>query len=110
MEINNNVNLIGNLTADPILIGGNAKYCYFNLATNKKYTDKKTGELVDKVSYHSCLISGKMAETICKYAKKGTKVALSCEIFYKSKSIIGADTKKYNYQECTLLVNRYIFL
>lgn len=64
----NNINLVGNLTKDPIikdLETGN-KVCNFSIAVND-------GEQTDFIN---CVCWNKLAENLCKYQKKGQKIAI----------------------------------
>lgn len=72
----NRVNLIGRLTRDVELkvIPSGTSIANFSIANNRSYTSN--GEKKEDVSYFNCIIWGKGAEIISKYAHKGSKVAL----------------------------------
>lgn len=66
--------LIGNLTTDPVVkTTNNGTIATFSVATN--YTrQSNTGDKIDEVSYHNCVVFGWLAKVVEKYAKKGKKV------------------------------------
>ena len=69
----NNVNLIGNLTADPEMkISQNNKgYCNFTIAINDGWGDNK------KVHFINCVTWNKQAESLVQYCNKGSRIAIS---------------------------------
>jgi single-strand DNA-binding protein len=74
----NKVILIGRLGQNPnvsILDTGLA-VAKFSLATDDSYTSR-TGEKITTTDWHNCVVWGKLAEIIEKYAIKGMKVYLS---------------------------------
>lgn len=74
----NKIMLVGNIVKDSELklVGkeGTAK-ATFTLAINKRIKDRE-----DKVTFVPCVIWGKMAEALCDYLVKGTKVAVVGEL------------------------------
>lgn len=70
----NQAQLIGNLTADPVMRStqGGTSVCNFSVATNSSYKDKN-GEWQQKVEYHNCIAWKGTADAICKIFKKGSK-------------------------------------
>lgn len=70
----NKLQLIGNVTADPIIkeTPSGQKVANFTVATNHDWKDAK-GEKHSEVEYHNIVAWGKLAE-ICGYAEKGKKV------------------------------------
>lgn len=71
----NKVFLLGNLGADPELreFDGNAKL-RFRLATSTAWRDKGTGELKEKVEWHTLTMWGKRAEALAGILTKGSRV------------------------------------
>lgn len=74
----NKVILIGRLGQNPnvsILDTGLA-VAKFSLATDDSYTSR-TGEKITTTDWHNCVVWGKLAEIVEKYAIKGMKVYVS---------------------------------
>lgn len=72
----------GNLGADPELKtfdNGNS-VCKLRVATNRKWKDKETGELQEKVTWHQVDVFGKQAEHCNEYLSKGRSVLVEGEI------------------------------
>lgn len=72
----NKVILIGNLGTKPEL-----KYSSFNaaivnlsVATSELWTDKDTGQKLEKTEWHRVSVFGKLAEVVSNYCDKGSKV------------------------------------
>ena len=65
----NRVLLIGNLTRDPELryTPSGAAACEFSLAINRNWTDKKTGEKKEEVSFIDIVAWGRTAELCAEY-------------------------------------------
>lgn len=87
----NKVMLIGNL-------GDNVEMKYFDnggcigkfpIATSSSYTNKSTGERVDKTEWHNIVVRNKGAEVCEKYLSKGDKVYVEGNI----------ETRKWQDQE-----------
>ncbi len=69
----NQVQLIGNLGADPEVrhtASGNT-IANMRLATNFAYTSRSSGERVEGTEWHRAVVFGKLAENVGKYLKKG---------------------------------------
>ena len=72
----NKVILIGTCGQDPVvryLPNGNA-LTNFSLATNEQWTDKKSGEKVERTEWHRNVLLGKVAEIAGEYLRKGGQV------------------------------------
>ena len=69
----NKVLLIGNLTRDPQLtyLPSQTPVVEFGLATNRKWTDKASGEQREDTCFVDCRCYGRQAETLNKYVRKG---------------------------------------
>lgn len=72
----NKVILVGTCGQDPdsrYLPNGNA-VTSLSLATSEKWTDKQTGQPVEKTEWHRVCLFGKVAEIAAKYLRKGSQV------------------------------------
>lgn len=69
----NKVILIGNLGADPEVrfTSGGQAVANFRIATSESWTDKGTGNKVEKTEWHRIVVWGKLAELCGEYLKKG---------------------------------------
>lgn len=72
----NKVTLIGNLGADPdIRFTQNQKQvASLSIATSESWTDKNTGQKVEKTEWHKVVFFDRLAEIAGQYLKKGSKV------------------------------------
>ena len=73
----NQVQIIGNLCADPELrnFSNGGKVCNLRIATNETWKDKNTGERRERAEYHSVAIfSEPLARVAEQYLRKGSKV------------------------------------
>lgn len=72
----NRVFLMGNLTRDPELryTPQGSGTCEFAIGINRSWTDKKTGEKRDEVSFIDIVTWGRTAELCAEYLKKGRSV------------------------------------
>lgn len=72
----NKVILVGNLGSKPELKYSSAGQAMANLsiATSESWTDKNTGQKVDKTEWHRVCLFGKLAEIAGQYLDKGSKV------------------------------------
>lgn len=93
----NKAQIIGNITKDPELkstqLGHNV--CSVGVATNRKWTNKQTGQIQEEVEFHNIVAWGKLAEIICQYLRKGAKVYFDGRL--KTRSWEDSDGKK-NYR------------
>ena len=72
----NKVILLGTCGQDPVvryLPNGNA-LANFSLATNEQWTDKKTGEKIERTEWHRVVLLGNVAEIAGEYLRKGGQV------------------------------------
>ncbi len=69
----NKVILVGTLGADPDVIQHKemGTIVHISLATHERWNDKKTGEKMDRTSWHRVSLFGKPAEIASQYLKKG---------------------------------------
>ncbi len=74
----NKAEIIGNITRDPELrtTSGGQKVTTIGVATNRKWKDS-TGQMQENVEYHNVVCWGKLAEIVCEYLNKGSKVFFS---------------------------------
>lgn len=74
--------LVGNLGIDPELTQTNSgqPVCNFSVATSDQWTDKNTGEKVEKTEWHRVCIFGKLAAVANNYLSKGSKVYLEGKV------------------------------
>ena len=72
----NQVQLIGNLGADPEVrdTASGTTVANLRLATNFAYTNRSSGERVETTEWHRVVVFGKLAENAGKYLKKGAPV------------------------------------
>lgn len=72
----NNVILVGTLGQDPdvrYLPNGNA-VTNINMATSEQWTDKQTGQKVERTEWHRVMLFGKVADIAGEYARKGSQL------------------------------------
>jgi single-strand DNA-binding protein len=72
----NKVILVGTCGQDPdarFLPNGNA-VTTLSLATSEKWTDKQSGQPVEKTEWHRVCLFGKVAEIAAQYLRKGSQV------------------------------------
>ena len=78
--------LIGNLTRDPESrkIPSGQAVTTFAVATNRRWTDRQSGEKKDSTEFHNCVAWGKLADIVGQYLKKGSKVYIEGRIQTRS--------------------------
>lgn len=69
----NKVILVGRLGSEPEA-NPEGTMARFSLATSESWTDKTTGQKVDKTEWHNIVTFRKLAEICCKYLHKGSQV------------------------------------
>lgn len=72
----NKVNLIGNLTGDPISknLPSGQSVAQITLATNYNWRDVRSKEKKSRADFHRIVAWGHLAEIISTYLKKGSKI------------------------------------
>ena len=82
----NKVILVGNLGDEPIIrYGGDGKaIANLRVATSESWTDKTSGQKVEKTEWHRVSVFGKLAEICQKYLHKGSKVFLEGKLQTRS--------------------------
>lgn len=83
-KINNSVQLIGRLGADPEIkiFEENRKFARLRLATSEEYFNK-SGEKVKNTQWHSLVVWGGLAEVCEKHLTKGQEVAIEGRLSYR---------------------------
>lgn len=83
-SINNRVQLIGNLGANPeVKEFDNNKVANFTIATTDKYKDKD-GNLVEKTEWHRVVAWGGLATVAQNYMHKGKQVVVEGKLTHRS--------------------------
>jgi len=74
--------LVGNLGKDPEIryTPNGIPVATFSIATNKKWTDKASGDKKNKTSWHRIVVWRKRGEICAEYLKKGSLVYIEGEI------------------------------
>jgi len=100
----NKVILLGYLGKDPELqtnLNTDSKFTVLDVATREYYGSAGGKTKEPEATWHKCVAWGKAAETICKYGRKGTLIAIDGRIKKKS-----WQTKEgYKRQSFEILVN-----
>jgi len=78
----NKVMLIGNLGRDVEIhyFDDGQSVARFPIATTESYTDRNTGQRMEKTEWHNIVVRNKLAEICHKYLKKGDKVYVEGKI------------------------------
>jgi len=84
-SLKNKVNLIGNLGFNPEIkmMEGGRKLAKCTIATNETYRNAK-GERVTDTQWHNLVAFGKPAETLERFTKVGSKIALEGKLVSRS--------------------------
>lgn len=72
----NRAMVIGNATKDPEMryTPNGQPVTSFSVATNRRWTNKESGETQEQVEFHEIVVWGKMAENVSQFVKKGAPV------------------------------------
>lgn len=83
--MNNKVQLIGNLGADPELkdLGNNKQLLRLNLATNERFKGAD-GEWKDATEWHTVVVWGKQAERLSTLVRKGSGLMVEGRLAHRS--------------------------
>jgi single-strand DNA-binding protein len=78
----NKVILVGNLGREPdVKFTGDGKaIANLAVATNESWTDKTSGQKVEKTEWHRVVIFGRLADIAQKYLHKGSKVYIEGQL------------------------------
>ena len=82
----NKVILVGNLGDEPVIryTGDGKAIANLRVATSESWTDKSTGQKVEKTEWHRVSVFDKLAEVCQKYLHKGSKVFLEGKLQTRS--------------------------
>ena len=82
----NKVHIIGNLTRDPeIKDTTNGRLARLGVATNRRYRDKESGQMVDAAQYHDVVVfQDRLIDVISDYCVKGTQVSVEGTLEHRS--------------------------
>lgn len=83
-----NINVVGRLTADPVLktLEDGTKVCNVNLAVDRDYRGKEEEKITDFIPF---ALWGKNAENICNISKKGSLVYFEGNVTMRESEIDG---------------------
>jgi single-strand DNA-binding protein len=72
----NRATILGNVGKDPDIrtTQSGDKIAAFPLATSESWTDKRSGERVEKTQWHSVVFEQRLVEIVDKYISKGSRV------------------------------------
>lgn len=82
----NRVMITGNLTRDPEVRNTQSGMAVLNLgvAVNDRRKNNQTGEWEDYVNWIDCVMFGTRAESVSRYLRKGSKVAIEGKLRWSS--------------------------
>ena len=82
----NRAQILGNLTRDPEMrfTGNGQAVSNFSVATNRRWTNRDSGEKEEQVEFHNVVIWGKQAESVSPMLKKGNPVFVEGRIQTRS--------------------------
>ena len=82
----NKVILVGNLGREPTIAftGDGKAIANLAVATSESWTDKTTGQKVEKTEWHRVVIFGRLADIAQKYLHKGSKVYIEGQLRTRS--------------------------
>lgn len=72
----NKAQIIGNVGQDPDCRtnANGVMWASVSVATDESYKDKTTGQIVPRTEWHRVIFSGRLAEIVGQYVKKGAKI------------------------------------
>lgn len=102
----NHVNLVGNLTADPVIkMAGDFKYATFYLAVSEAYKTPG-GEVRNNTTFVPIVAWGKVADICEKYLSKGQRIHVVGKLRIKAVSSTDSGRKWYT----SILLKELLFL
>jgi len=106
-NLRNSIRLIGNLGQNPEVkeTTNGKKLAKFSLATNESYRDEK-GKEVKETMWHNLVVWGKQAETVEKYLKKGSEVAIEGKLSNRNYT----DKEGVKRYVTEIIVNEFVML
>jgi single-strand DNA-binding protein len=92
----NKVILIGNVGDDPEIrsTGSGTRIAKVSLATNRKWTNRDTGQKNEETEWHKLTFFGKVCDVVESYVAKGDRIAVEGRLHY-STTTDDAGQKKY---------------
>jgi len=104
----NRATIIGNATRDPEMryTPNGQAVTSLGVATNRRWTDKNTGEAQEQVEFHDVVAWGKLAEILSQFVKKGQPVYIEGRL--QTRSWEGQDGVKR--QRTEIIANNIIAL
>lgn len=103
--LRNKVQLIGNLGADPEVIGfdNGSKLAKFSMATNEVYRDSE-GEKKTDTQWHQVIAWGRLAELVEQYLVKGKEVAVEGKLMTRSYQTDAGEKRYFTEIRCEELL------
>lgn len=85
MDVNKTI-LMGHVSKDPEMkeLESGAKVVRFGIATNHKWKDKKTGEVKERVNFHTVVGWNGLGQVMSNYLKKGDRVYIEGRTDHRS--------------------------
>lgn len=104
----NRVVLVGNLTRDPELrqLPSGQAVCRLNLAVNRQFKNRQTGDMVQEVCYIDIDVWGPQAESSNSYLQKGRQVLVEGRLKLDS----WQDNDGNNRSKHSIVADRVVFL
>lgn len=86
---------IGNLGQDPEVkyMPSGGAVCNVNMATNKKWTDRNTGERREATEWHRLVAFNRTAEIMAEYCHKGSEIFVKGELRTRKWETQNGDTR-----------------
>jgi single-strand DNA-binding protein len=100
--------MVGNLTRDPELkqLPSGQSVCRLNVASNRQFRNRQTGDMVQEVCYVDVDVWGAQAESSSKYLEKGRQVLIEGRLKLDS----WQDAEGNNRSKHSLVADRVVFL
>lgn len=104
----NRVVMVGNLTRDPEMrqLPSGQSLCRLNLASNRQFKNRQTGDMVQEVCYVDIDVWGAQAESCNQYLEKGRQVLVEGRLKLDS----WQDAEGNNRSKHTIVADRVVFL
>jgi len=104
-KLENTVQLIGNLGADPEIknLDGGKTVAKFSIATNERYKNK-AGEMITDTQWHLVEAWGRTAEVIGQYVEKGNRIGIQGKLKNNRYTDKDGVNRIVSYVQCTELM------
>ncbi len=104
----NRVVLVGNLTRDPELrqLASSQAVCRLNIASNRQFKNRQTGDMVQEVCYVDIDVWGPQADSCNQYLQKGRQVLIEGRL----KLDTWQDQEGHNRSKHSIVADRVVFL